>query len=202
MTSSQNASTATGNGSKAEHDKKAAHRSPSSQNPSDSKSSPSHDDANTFREQLDAWREQVDRLRAIAYAANANVQREMNRLIAELDKRLLMANEKFLSYLEAGDDVIEATRSSVEELWGSLKSAVRETLSAAEGSNEESVKPATATDRKPKEEREPAAPSSSFYTPSSPAEATTPNARPDASSAPGKDTSSARQGRDPSPRTH
>ena len=81
-----------------------------------------------YQAQLDEWKGTVDKLKAKASAAGADVQLAKNKQIETLERKIEEGKKKLTEIAEAGDDKWESTKDGVESAWGSLKSAVSDTV--------------------------------------------------------------------------
>jgi septal ring factor EnvC (AmiA/AmiB activator) len=82
-----------------------------------------------YQAQLDEWKAEIAKLNAKASSARADVQIEMNKQVKELEHKMEEARTKLSELAGAGEDAWDSAKKSVESVWDSLMSAVRDATS-------------------------------------------------------------------------
>lgn len=81
-----------------------------------------------FHEQMQYLQKEVNRVRAMAFSANSYIQGEMNKLVAQLDRRVQTLTEKMVKFAENGDETVYSALEQMESAWGSLRSSAGDML--------------------------------------------------------------------------
>ncbi|HCT40917.1 MAG TPA: coiled coil domain-containing protein [Moraxellaceae bacterium] len=80
--------------------------------------------AQKYQAQLDGWSADISKLKAKAMGAKADAQIDMNKMVAELEEKVGVANSKLAELSAAGEEAWDKVKKNVETTWDDLKVSV------------------------------------------------------------------------------
>lgn len=82
-----------------------------------------------YQAQLNEWKADIDKLKAKAMGSKADVQLDMNKLVADLESKSKLATDKLAELQDASEEAWDSVKTGVESAWDTLKTSMHNGMS-------------------------------------------------------------------------